>query len=110
MPINFNELPETRSYGLNEPGKYIAKIEEAEMRSPKSGKADYLNLTLTLQNFKGKPSGKFWIKLFEPTADFTKWQLRRFMQAVELNLPVFELRDLPQTVNRKIFHPRTENR
>ena len=104
--INMNSLPtEKPSIGTIIPkGQYLAKIKKAEMRQPKDDtKPMYFTAECDITDpVSGTAMGKFWINLFESEAPLARYQLSRFIKA--LNLPIqgeFELKDLTKMVNGK---------
>ena len=105
MSINMNSLPtEKPSMSSVIPkGSYIAKIVKSEMRTPKSGKADYFSAECDITDPASNSSmGKFWINLFESEANLPRYQLARFIKALKLNIQgEFELKDLTKMVNGK---------
>lgn len=105
MAINMNSLPtEKPSMSSVIPkGCYIAKIVKAEMKTPRSGKADYFSAECDITDPVSNTSmGKFWINLFESEANLPRYQLARFIKALNLNIQgEFELRDLTKMVNNK---------
>ncbi len=102
MSINFDELPEEKTGGftLPEPGNYKATIKKAEMRTPKNGGKDYLNLQLALEN-----SGNIFDIITESPADLARYKLKRFLKALNLDFSgaAFELKDLVKLVVGKQF-------
>lgn len=105
MAINMNSLPtEKPSMSSVIPkGSYIAKIVKSEMKTPKSGKADYFSAECDITDPASNSSmGKFWINLFESEANLPRYQLARFIKALKLNIQgEFELKDLTKMVNGK---------
>ena len=105
MAINMNSLPtEKPSMSSVIPkGCYIAKIVKAEMKTPKSGNADYFSAECDITDpVSNTGMGKFWINLFESNASLPRYQLARFIRALNLNIVgEFELRDLTKMVNNK---------
>ena len=108
--INFDEVSSAeRSSAPLKEGRYIATIEAAEMKTPKvapgtPAKPDYLNLTYALKTLDGKPAGKFWDIITEPTADITKFKLKRLIEACEIKgLTNFELKDLAKILPNKVI-------
>lgn len=104
--INFNTLPtENTQFSVIPKGSYIAKIVKSEMKSPKSDtpKPDYLNVECDITDPASNASmGKFWIKLFESDANLPRFQLRKFIEALRLNITgEFELKDLTKMINGK---------
>ena len=105
--INFNTLPKenTSQFAVIPKGSYIAKIAKSEMKTPKSEipKPDYLNVECDITDPATNTSmGKFWIRLFESEANLPRFQLRRFIEALNLNITgEFELKDLTKMINGK---------
>lgn len=104
--INMNSLPtEKPSMSTIIPkGQYLAKIRKAEMRQPKDEtRPQYFSAECDITDpVSGTEMGKFWINLFESEAPLSRYQLSRFIKA--LNLPIqgeFELRDLTKMVSGK---------
>lgn len=104
--INMNSLPtEKPSMGTIIPkGQYLAKIRKADMRQPKDDtKPMYFTAECDITDpVSGTSMGKFWINLFESEAPLARYQLSRFIKA--LNLPIqgeFELKDLTKMVTGK---------
>ena len=101
--INMNSLPtEKPSMGTIIPkGQYLAKIRKAEMKQPKDDtRPMYFTAECDITDpVSGSAMGKFWINLFESEAPLARYQLSRFIKA--LNLPIqgeFELKDLTKMV------------
>ena len=84
-------------------GSYIAKIVKSEMKTPKSGKADYFSAECDVTDPISRTNmGKFWINLYESEAALVRYQLGRFIKALGLNIVgEFELKDLTKMVNGK---------
>ena len=104
--INMNSLPsEKPSIGTVIPkGQYLAKIKKADMRQPKDEtKPKYFSAECDITDIEsGNPMGKFWINLYESEAPLTRYQLARFIKALELPIQgQFELQDLTKMVNGK---------
>lgn len=104
--INFNSLPsEKPAFGTIIPkGNYLATIKKAEMKSGQDEtKPPYLNIETDIVDPVSKNEmGKFWFNLTESSANLPRYQLKRFIQA--LNLPItgeFELKDLTKMVVNK---------
>ena len=106
--INFNTLPDenTGSNSIIPKGKYLAKIVKSEMKTPKQDngpKPDYFSAECDITDpASGTAMGKFWINLYESSANLCQWQLKKFIEA--LRLPIegeFELKDLTKMVNGK---------
>lgn len=101
MSINFSALPTSNPFSLPEPGVYKAKIEEAEMKTPKSDatKPPYLNVKLALFNKDGSKAGVLYDIFAESTASIAQFKLGRFIQACGLPLTgVMELSDIGKIV------------
>lgn len=107
MAINFDALPQDRpaSGNLLAVGFYKAKVVKAEMKTPKNGGTDYLELTLDLTDGNGKACGKFWERLFDSDKDLIRYKLMRFLYAIDADLAgsTFELKDLAKIVPNKEF-------
>lgn len=104
--INFNTLPKENAsqYAVIPKGSYLAKIVKSEMKTPKTpGKPDYLSVECDITDpASNSGMGKFWINLFESEANLPRFQLRRFIEALKLNITgEFELRDLTKMINGK---------
>ena len=104
--ISMSTLPKEKpSMGTIIPkGHYNAKIKKAEMRQPKDeNRPMYFSAECDITDpVSGTEMGKFWINLFESEAPLARYQLSRFITA--LNLPIqgeFELKDLTKMVNGK---------
>lgn len=104
--INMSSLPtEKPSMGTIIPkGQYLAKINKADMKQPKDDtKPMYFTAECDITDIaSGASMGKFWINLFESEAPLARYQLARFIKA--LNLPIqgeFELKDLTKMVKGK---------
>lgn len=102
--INMNSLPNPNEKPANgtiiPKGMYLAKIVKAEMKTPKSGKADYFSAECNITDpTSGAQMGKFWINLYESEAALVRYQLSRFIYATNLNIVGdFELKDLTKMV------------
>ena len=103
MSINFNSLPtEKPAQGTVIPtGQYIGTIKKAEMKQPKDAeRPPYLNLEIDIvDEASATEMGKLWAILSESEHPLPRYQLSRFIQA--LNLPItgeFELKDLTKMV------------
>lgn len=101
-----NSLPtEKPSMGTVIPkGQYIATIKKAEMKQPKDDtKPMYFSAECDITDPVSATSmGKFWINLFESEAPLVRYQLARFITALQLPLQgEFELKDLTKMVNGK---------
>ena len=105
MSINMNSIPTTKPAmsTIIPKGSYIAKIVKSEMKTPKSGKADYFSAECDITDPASNTyMGKFWINLYESEAQLVRYQLGRFINALNLNIKgEFELKDLTKMVNGK---------
>lgn len=101
MAINFAALPTSNPFSLPKVGVYKAKIEEAEMRTPKSDatKPQYLNVKLVLFNHDGSKAGTVYDIFSESDASVVQFKLSRFIQACGLPLTgSMELKDIGKIV------------
>jgi hypothetical protein len=105
MAINFNSLPtEKPAQGNVVPkGQYIGLIKKAEMRQGKDEtKPPYLNLEVDLTDPVSQTAmGKIWVILTESESPLPRYQLSRFIQALELPISgnqEFELKDFTKMV------------
>lgn len=102
--INFDSLPNPNEKPANgtiiPKGMYHAKIVKAEMKTPRSGKADYFSAECDITDpTSGTKMGKFWINLYESEANLVRYQLSRFIYATGLKISGdFELKDLTKMV------------
>lgn len=99
MSINFNSLPTevpSGQFPVIPEGKYKAMIEKAEMKQPKdSSKPPYLNIMWKVFNPDGSEAGKLFDMLTESDSRYMQYKIRKFMEALEINLgDSFELSDL----------------
>lgn len=106
--INFNSLPteNTSQYAVIPKGSYIAKIVKSEMKTPsqeRGPRPDYLNVECDITDpASNSGMGKFWIRLFESEANLPRFQLRKFIEALNLRITgEFELKDLTKMINGK---------
>lgn len=108
--INFNTLPTENSsqFSVIPKGSYIAKIVKSEMKTPKprqdgSVGPDYLSAECDITDpISNTSMGKFWINLFESEANLPRFQLRKFIEALNLKISgEFELKDLTKMINGK---------
>lgn len=104
--INMNSIPTQKpamAGTLIPKGQYIAEIVKAEMKTPKTGKADYFSAECNITDpISNTSMGKFWINLYESEAALVRYQLGRFITALKLNLQgEFELKDLTKMVTGK---------
>lgn len=104
MAINFDQLPDKPAPSLIDKGKYLARIEKAEMKTPKANttnKPDYLNLTLALKDETGNSKGKIFDIITESDSDYVRFKLKQLLQALNIKLKSFELKDLPKLIQGK---------
>lgn len=108
MTIHFDKLPDEKpGPSLPEAGKYLATITGAEMKNPKQvegqpTKAQYLALTLTLQDENGNPKGKIYDNLTESDSEYVRYKLKRFIIAMEIPVTAtIELKDIAKIVKNK---------
>lgn len=106
MAINFNSLPtEKPAMGAIIPkGQYRATIAKAEMKQGKdSSKPPYLNLEMDITDIPSETAmGKVWAILTESEQPLPRYQLMRFIKALELPITgEFDLKDLTKMVNGK---------
>ena len=102
MAIQFDSLPTKNEFHV-EADVYLATIEEAEMRKPKTeGKPDYLNLKYRLTRHNGKSAGVMWDGQYESDKQIIKYKLARFLQACGIPLVgTMELKDIANLVLNK---------
>ena len=115
MGINFNELPNSGgSMNTVVPeGVYYITIEKAEMKAPKNGGKEYLNMFLGLKDQNGKAMGKIWDIIADSDSDVVRYKLRRFIEALEIPITgEFELKDIAKIIQGKqlIGHITTDKR
>lgn len=103
MAINYNSLPtEKPAQGTVIPtGQYIGTIKKAEMKQPKDEtRPPYLNLEIDIMDeASATEMGKIWAILSESEHPLPRYQLSRFIKALELPITgEFELKDLTKMV------------
>jgi 5-formaminoimidazole-4-carboxamide-1-beta-D-ribofuranosyl 5'-monophosphate synthetase len=104
MPINFDALPNSKPNALPEKGTYYATIEKAEMKQPKDpNKPKYINLMYALKTKEGKSVGKIFDGIYESDTDLMRYKLKRFIEALDIKLRQFELKDLCKIIVGKNF-------
>lgn len=105
MAINFDALPNDRPFAVIPKGRYLAKVEDAQMKTPKdTSKPDYLNLKYTLTDVSGKKIGTLFDIIAESDKALMQYKLKRFLRATELNFTgSFELTDVKKVVIGKEF-------
>lgn len=98
--INFDQIPtENPGGGVPKPNVYRALVEKAEMRTPKSGNADYLNLTLKLRDKNEAAAGIVYEMLTESDNSINMYKLGRFLRACGIPLQgAMELKDIAKLV------------
>ena len=99
MAINMNSLPTSKPSmsAVIPKGCYLAQITKSEMRQGKdSSKPPYFSAECNITDpASGTGMGKFWINLYESEASLCRYQLGRFIKALNLNITgEFELKDL----------------
>lgn len=108
--INFDTLPKenTSQFSVIPKGSYVAKVIKSEMKTPKPRQdgtvgPDYLSAECDVTDPASNLSmGKFWINLYESSANLPQYQLRRFIEALNLRISgEFELKDLTKMINGK---------
>lgn len=106
MAINMNSIPTQKPAmsAIIPKGSYVAKIVKAQMKTPKDdSKPDYFSAECDITDPSSNTAmGKFWINLYESEAPLVRYQLGRFIKALNLNIQgEFELKDLTKMVNNK---------
>lgn len=106
MAINFNSLPtEKPAMGTIIPkGQYLASIAKSEMKTGKdTTKPPYLSIEMDVKDIPSNTNmGKIWAILTESEQPLPRYQLQRFIKALELPITGdFELKDLTKMVNGK---------
>lgn len=106
MAINFNSLPTEKPATGNiiPKGQYIGTIAKSEMKQGKDpSKPPYLNIELDINDISsGTSMGKLWVILTESEAPLQRYQLSRFIKALELPITgEFDLKDLTKMINGK---------
>lgn len=106
MAINFNSLPKEKpatSFVIPK-GQYVGTIKKAEMKQPKdTSKPEYLSVEMECTDPDTQAAvGKLWIILTESEAALARFQLSRFITALELPITgEFELKDLTKIIVNK---------
>lgn len=100
--INFDTLPTTSEYSV-EADVYLAHIEKAEMRKPKTeGKPMYLSLQYRLSRHNGKKAGVMFDMQFDSEKQLMQYKLARFLKACKIPLKgQMELKDIATLVLNK---------
>ena len=105
MAINFNSLPQSKPNGAVT-GTFYGTIVKAEMRKSTTNPSnpEYMSLEIQLSNANGSAAGKLYDIITEPTKDFTKYKLFRFLNAIGVSLEGdFELKDISKICPGKRF-------
>ena len=96
MAINFDSLPDSYEGNLLKDGWHEATIKSAEMRTPKNGGNDYLNMKLNING------STVFDSLYESDKPALQFKLKQFIKATGLNLHGnFELSDLTKVITNK---------
>lgn len=103
MAINFDSLPTDNPFALPDPGIYLAKIVDAEMKQGKDlAKPPYLNLRLMLTDAAGNNKGSVYDILAESESSVVQYKISRFVRACGIPLTgSMELSDLAKIVKGK---------
>jgi hypothetical protein len=101
MAINLNELPDSNPSGPVPKGTYKARITKTSMEQPKdTSKPQYLKVVMNVTNQDGE-SYKFTDRFFESDSSYLLFKLKRFMQALDLNLQgSVELKDIEKLIEK----------
>ena len=78
---------------LLEPGTYVAVAEKTEMRAPKNGGADYLNIQWKIYNEDDKPIATVFDMITTTDKPVPKWKLHCLMEATGLT-SLTQLKDI----------------
>lgn len=102
--INFDSLPKTRPNQTIPAGHYTAIVATAEMKPSKdTTKPNYLSVRLDIVDMHGNKVGSVFDIFTESEASLVRYKLQRFITALKLSIPSFELSDLPKIiVNKKL--------
>ena len=109
MAINMNSLPTSKPSmsSIIPKGCYIAKIVKADMKQGKdTSKPPYFTAECDITDAASNTAmGKFWINLYESEAPLCRFQIGRFIKALNLNIQgEFELKDLTKiTVGKSLL-------
>jgi len=106
--INMSTLPDAKPSmsSIIPRGQYNATIKKAEMKQPKDDtRPMYFSAECDITDPEsGASMGKFWINLYESEAPLVRYQLARFIKALQLPIQGdFELKDLTKMVNGKML-------
>ena len=97
--INFDSLPKERPNQTIPAGRYAATIDAAEMKPAKDpSKPPYLNVRLGIMDDAGNKLGSIFDIFTESEASLQRYKLQRFITALALNIPKFELSDLTKII------------
>lgn len=97
--INFDSLPKERPNQTIPEGHYAATIEAAEMKPAKDpAKPPYLNVRLGIIDVSGNKLGSIFDIFTESKASLQRYKLQRFITALKLDIPKFELSDLTKII------------
>ena len=102
--INFDALPKTNESNYTPKADvYLAHIEKAEMRTPKTaGKPDYLSLQYRLTRHDGSKAGVMFDGQYESDKQIMQYKLGRFLTACGIPLKgQMELKDIATLVLNK---------
>lgn len=105
MGINFDSLPNNKPVTVIPKGRYLAKIEDAQMKTGKdTSKPDYLNLKYSLKTIDGKNVGTLFDIIAESEHSLMQYKLKRFLIATGITFTgSFELKDVQKIVIGKEF-------
>lgn len=97
--INFDSLPKERPTQTIPAGRYTATVGSAEMKASKDpAKPPYLSIRLDIVDVNGNKLGGVFDIFTESEASLQRYKLQRFITALNLNIPSFELSDLTKIV------------
>lgn len=105
MGINFDSLPNNKPVTVIPKGRYLAKVEDAQMKTGKdTSKPDYLNLKYSLKTIDGKNVGTLFDIIAESEHSLMQYKLKRFLIATGITFTgSFELKDVQKIVIGKEF-------
>ena len=97
--INFDSLPKERPGQIIPAGHYAATVDAAEMKASKdTSKPPYLSVRLGIIDVSGNKLGSVFDIFTESEATLQRYKLQRFITALKLNIPKFELSDLTKII------------
>lgn len=104
MAINLDQVPDENPSAALEEGTYKATVKSAKMKQPNdASKPMYLEVNYDVVSTTGN-TGTFTDRFFESDSSFLLFKLKRFVQALGLNLSGnVELRDI-----QKLIQPGTQ--